>query len=150
MLIFYILATDRAPLDPQAITPDMQQSICPTSYHSMEFVAAPIVTEALFQTISYIQRVRETGPTQLPKLALQSSQEIATRGTHPSWYASVLTWFTAHGLQMDKLPPYQYDPNSPHIRLSHVDSNQVIQYDLLQAHIRDTRITPERPLPTKM
>lgn len=89
-------------------------------------------------------------PTRLPRLALESSQAIATRGTHPSWYGSTVTWFTAHGLQIDHLPPYQYDPASPYIRLSRVDRNRVLRYDLLQAHIRDTWIPSTGTLPVKM
>lgn len=114
-----------------------------------EFAASPMVVEALFQTITFIQRVRDMTPGRLPRLAMESSQMIASQGTtHPCWYATVLAWFTTHGIDIDRLPPSQYDPASPYYRLSRVDRNRVLRCDLVQAHVRDTWMVAA--LPTKM
>lgn len=48
-----------------------------------EFAASPMVVEALFQTITFIQHIRDMDPNRLPRRAFESSQRIASQGGHP-------------------------------------------------------------------
>ncbi|MCO5563810.1 hypothetical protein L7F22_017459 [Adiantum nelumboides] len=59
-------------------------------------------------------------------------------------------WFSTHGLDIQQLPPFQYDPDSPLFRLSHEERNRVLGQDLWQLYIKETWITPRQPLPSKM
>ena len=58
------------------------------------------------------------------------------------------TWLAEHGIHIDSLPPFQYDADSPYIRLSTVERNQVLRADLTQLHTRE--IWTPVGLPTKM
>lgn len=107
-----------------------------------------MVVEALFQTVCFIQRVRELPADRLTRRAFESAIQIAEGGYDGAWYTQVRAWFGVHGLQLESLPPFQYDPDSPYVHLSRSERNTVIRQDLWQLYIRQHWITS--PLPRKM
>lgn len=115
-----------------------------------ELVAGPMVVDALFQTVTYLQRIQQMDPHRYPRLALQSSQFIASEGHTRSWYARILTWFVTHGLQIDHLPPFRYNLDTPLPRLTREQANRLIRSNLLGLHIHGTWIAPSLELGTKM
>ena len=62
-----------------------------------EFVAPPMVVEALFQTISFIYRMREMPTDRLSHRAFEASRQLAEDGHTGSWYAQMLQWLSHHG-----------------------------------------------------
>lgn len=115
-----------------------------------ELATPPMLVEALFQTVCFIQRIRELPPDRLTCRAFEASRQLAETGEQGSWYSQVTQWFASHGLDMERLPPFQYDPDSPHFHLSHSERNRVLRQDLWQLYTRETWITPTQPLPPKM
>ncbi|MCO5548203.1 hypothetical protein L7F22_001660 [Adiantum nelumboides] len=115
-----------------------------------ELATPPMLVEAIFQTVGFIQRVRQLPPDRLSYRALEASRQLAEVGERGSWYAQMTQWFSTHGIDVDRLPPFQYDPDSPIIHLSHGERNRVLRQDLWQLYIRETWITPRQPLPPKM
>ena len=115
-----------------------------------EFATPPMLVEALFQTICFLHRFREMPHTHLSYRAFETSRALAEAGDRGCWYAQVTDWFTQHGLDIDRLPPFQYDMDAPHLHLSHSERNRVMRQDLWQLYIRRTWISPQRPLPAKM
>ena len=113
-----------------------------------ELASPPMVVEALFQTICFIQRVRELPPDRLTRRAFESAIQIAESGYDRAWYTQIRAWFGAHGLDLESLPPFQYDPDSPQVHLSRSERNMVLRQDLWQLYIRQTWITS--PLQRKM
>ena len=109
-----------------------------------------MVVDALWQTITYLQRIQQMDPHRYLRLALQSSQLIAFEGHTRSWYARILTWFEAHGLQIDHFPPFRYNLDAPLSRLTGEQANRLIRLYLLGLHIHGTWIAPSLELGTKM
>ncbi|MCO5569025.1 hypothetical protein L7F22_022731 [Adiantum nelumboides] len=110
----------------------------------------PMLVETLFETVCFIQRVRQLPQDRLSYRALEASRQLAESGESGSWYAQMTQWFSTHGLDIQQLPPFQYDPDSPLIRLSHEERNRVLRQDLWHLYIKETRIIPRQPLPPKM
>ena len=52
-----------------------------------EMGAAPIITEALFRSVTCIQRLWELPKRRYPRLALMSSRQLAENGDIHYWYA---------------------------------------------------------------
>ena len=75
---------------------------------------------------------------------------MAEAGERGSWYSQMTQWFSEYRLDIEHLPPFQYDPDSPYTRLSHSERNRVLRQDLWQLYTRETWITPSQPLPPKM
>ncbi|KAH6554830.1 hypothetical protein KP509_1Z303800 [Ceratopteris richardii] len=107
-----------------------------------ELAAPPMAVEALFKTICFIQRIRDLPTDRLTHRALEASIQISELGYERAWYTQVRVWFDSHGLDMDRLPPFQYDPDSPHIHLSRRERNVVLRQDLWQLYISQTWHTP--------
>ena len=61
-----------------------------------------------------------------------------------------MTWFVAHGLQIDHLPPFRYNLDTPLPHLTREQANRLIRSDLLGLHIHGTWIAPPLELGTKM
>ena len=78
-----------------------------------EFAAPPMVVEALFQTVTLLHRLRELLPERLARRAFESSRQLAKEGHTGGWYTQVLEWFARYHLDIDRLPPLQYDPDAP-------------------------------------
>ena len=74
-----------------------------------EFVAPPMVVEALFQTIYPIHRVRELSPDKLSRRAFDAFRQLVELGERGSWYSQMTQWLNDHGLDIEHLPPFQYD-----------------------------------------
>ena len=115
-----------------------------------EFATPPMLVEALFQTVCFVRRLRDMDPSRLCYRAFEATQQLAEAGETGTWYSQVLQWFKAHGLDIDCLPPFQYDLASPYIHLSHGERNRIIRQDLWQLYTRETWVTPSQPLPRKM
>ena len=114
-----------------------------------EFAAPPMVVEALFQTVTLLHRLRELPPERLARRAFESSRQLAEEGHTRGWYTQVLEWFARYHLDIDRLPPLQYDPDAPQ-RLSRTERNKVLRQDLWQLYIQVTWCSPPRELMTKM
>ncbi|MCO5582026.1 hypothetical protein L7F22_035916 [Adiantum nelumboides] len=126
------------------------KSSVPHDIITAELATPPMLVEAIFQTVSFIQRVPQLPPDRLSYRALEVSRQLAEAGERGSWYAQMTQWFNTHGIDVDRLPPFQYDPDSLIIHLSHRERNRVLRQDLWQLYIRETWITPRQPLPPKM
>ena len=59
----------------------------------VEFVAPPMVVEALFQTVTLLHGLRELPPERLARQAFESSPQLAEEGHTGVWYTEVLEWF---------------------------------------------------------
>ena len=70
-----------------------------------EFVAPPMVVEALFQTVTLLHKLRELPPEQLARRAFESSRQLAEEGHTRVWYTHVLEWFARYRIDVDRLPP---------------------------------------------
>ena len=70
-----------------------------------------MVVEALFQTVCFIQRMRELPADRLTRMAFDAAIQISESGYDRSWYTQVSTWSRVHDLDMERLPPFQYDPD---------------------------------------
>ncbi|MCO5610564.1 hypothetical protein L7F22_064803 [Adiantum nelumboides] len=97
-----------------------------------ELAAPPMLVEALFQTVCFIQRVCKLPQDRLSYRALEASRQLAVCYTR---------WFSIHGLDIEELPPFQYDPDSPLIRLSHKERNRVLKQSLATIYQGDMNHT---------
>jgi len=81
----------------------------PTVPHDVvraELVTPPMLVEALFQTVCFIQRVRELPADRLTRRAFEASRQLSETEEGGSWYSQVTQWFEAHGIDMERLPPF--------------------------------------------
>ena len=101
-----------------------------------ELTTPPMVVEALFQTVCFIQRMRALPPDRLTRKAFEAAIQLSESGHDRAWYSQVRVWLETHGLDLESLPPFQYDLDSPYIRLSRSERNLVLRQDLWQLHIR--------------
>lgn len=115
-----------------------------------ELGAAPVVTEALLQTVTFLRRIGDLPQQRYPRLALDSSRQLSEEGDTRCWYTQVQTWLSLHGMSMDTLPPFQYSLDCPFLDLSHSELNRVMRMDIIRLDTERTWITPTLPLRTKM
>eukprot|EP00250_Pteridium_aquilinum_P025565 c31087_g1_i1 orf=115-267(+) len=47
-------------------------------------------------------------------------------------------WLNNHGLDIEHLPSFQYDSDTPYTRLSHSKRNRVLRQDLWQLYTQET------------
>ena len=71
-----------------------------------ELATPPMVVEALFQTVCFIQRMRELPPDRLTRRAFEAAIQLSESGHERAWYSQVRAWFEGHGLDMESLPPF--------------------------------------------
>ncbi|KAI5065737.1 hypothetical protein GOP47_0020432 [Adiantum capillus-veneris] len=95
-----------------------------------EVATPPMVVEALFHTICSIERMRDLPADRLTRRAFEASRQLSESGVSRSWYSEVTTWFGTQGVDMEKLPPFQYDSDSPFFRPSRSERNTVLRQDL--------------------
>ncbi|MCO5575025.1 hypothetical protein L7F22_028822 [Adiantum nelumboides] len=81
---------------------------------------------------------------------LQTSLSMALTGDASSWYAQTSEWFTKHGLDIDRLPPLQYDIHAPTYTLTHQERNRIIRQEISHIYIERTWFSPRQPLQPKM
>ena len=122
----------------------------PHSIVRAELGAAPMVVEALFRAVSFLHRIREFSGQRYSRLALVSSQQIAAEGDKDCWYSQMTTWLSLHGLDIDRLPPYNYSLDCPTLNFSRSELNQVIRADILRIDTERTWIRPSLPLGSRM
>lgn len=114
-----------------------------------EFAVPPMVVEALFQAVTLLYRLRELPPERLARRAFESSRQLAEEGHTRVWYTQVLEWFARYRLDIDRLPPLQYDLDTPR-RLSRTERNRGLRQDLWQLYIQVTWSSPPVAMMTKM
>lgn len=122
----------------------------PHSIVRAELGAAPMVVEALFRAVSFLHRIREFPGQRYSRLALVSSQQIAAEGDKDCWYSQMTTWLSLHGLDIDRLPPYNYSLDCPTLNFSRSELNRVIRADILRINTERTWIRPSLPLGSRM
>ncbi len=115
-----------------------------------ELAVPPMLVEALFQTVCLLHRLQSMHHDRIAYRALQASQSMALAGDTSSWYAQTSEWFTRHGLDIDRLPPLQYDIHAPTYNLTRQGRNRIIRQEISRIYIERTWISPGQPLPTKM
>eukprot|EP00249_Psilotum_nudum_P024953 c29331_g2_i2 orf=1-1479(+) len=115
-----------------------------------ELAAPPMLVEALFQTVCMLHRFQDMDRDQIAYRAFMASRELAMGGDTSSWYAQTRDWLARHGIDIDRLPPLQYDTQAPTYLLSHGERNRVIRQELWHTYIQRTWTSPVRPLPPKM
>ena len=119
------------------------KSSVPQDIIRVELAAPKIVTEALARSIAFLQNVWSLPRIRYARLALESARQLASQGDHGCWYAQLTSWFHLHGIDIDKLPPFQYSLDAPSVALSKLEINRLIKQDLIQL---DTRRTWTQPL----
>ncbi|MCO5592980.1 hypothetical protein L7F22_058820 [Adiantum nelumboides] len=112
-----------------------------------ELAAPPMVVEALFQTVCMLHRFQDMDRDQIAYRAFTASRDLAMGGDTSCWYAQTRDWLSRHGIDIDRLPPLQYDTQAPTYHLSHSERNRVIRQELWHTYIQRTWIDPVRPLP---
>ena len=118
-----------------------------------EFGASPLQLDVAFQAITYLHRVKDfssssDGRLRIPWLALSSSMTLSADGDQRCWYSRLSSWFTRLGLDLDRLPPFQYSLDAPPSPFSPTDQevNRLIRADLLQLHTWRTWFHPKLPV----
>ena len=116
-----------------------------------EFGASPLQLDAAFQAITYLHRVRDfnssDGCLRLPWLALSSSMALSADGDQRCWYSRLSSSFTRLGLDLDRLPPFQYSLAPSPFSPTDQEVNRIIRADLLQLHTWQTWfLHPELPV----
>ena len=98
-----------------------------------KMVAQPIVVEALTRFVSFLHNSTWALPQEdkYTRLALESSRQLALEGDTSCWYAQKTFLFKIHGLNIDKLPPFQYSLDALSLTLTHQEINRIIRQDLI-------------------
>ena len=115
-----------------------------------EIAAPPIEIEALTRSVAFMHNVWDLHRGRYTKLALESSRQLAMQGDTSCWYAQMTSWFQRHGLNMDRLPPFQYSLDAPTLTVTRMEITKLIRQDLIQLDTRRTWIEPIQELGTKM
>ncbi|MCO5569686.1 hypothetical protein L7F22_023402 [Adiantum nelumboides] len=115
-----------------------------------ELAVPPMLVEALFHTVCLLHRLQSMDRDRIAYRALQASQSMALTGDASSWYAQINEWFTKHELDIDRLPPLQYDIHAPTYTLTHHERNRIIRQEISHIYIERTWISPRQPLQSKM
>ncbi|MCO5604088.1 hypothetical protein L7F22_058246 [Adiantum nelumboides] len=130
-----------------------------------ELAAPPMLVEALFQTICMLHRLQSMDRDRLAYRAFSASQYMALAGDRSSWYAQTRDWFSSQGLDIDRLPPLQYDTQGLDIdrlpplqydtqastySLTRSMRNRVIRQKIWHTYIQRTWVDPGHELPSKM
>lgn len=84
------------------------------------------------------------------KLALESSRQSTMQGDTSCWYAQMTSWFQRHGLNMDRLPPFQYPLHAPALTVTQTEITRLVRHDLIKLDTERTWIEPIQELGTKM
>ena len=103
-----------------------------------ELAAPKLVTEALARSISFVHSIWSLPGGRYAKLALKSSQQLASQGDTGCWYAQLKSWFLLHGIDIDTLPPFNYSLDAPSLALTKTEINRLIKQDLIQLDTRRT------------
>ncbi|MCO5607542.1 hypothetical protein L7F22_061739 [Adiantum nelumboides] len=115
-----------------------------------ELAAPPMLVEALFQTVCMLHRLQSMDRDRIAYRAFSASQDMALAGDRSSWYAQTRDWFSSQGLDIDRLPPLQYDTRAPTNSLTRSERNRVIRQEIWHTYIQRTWVDPGHELPSKM
>ena len=75
--------------------------------------AAPIITEALFRSVTCIQHLWEPPKQRYPRLTLMSSRQLGENGDIHCWYAEMQQWSESHCISINAPPPFRYSWTFP-------------------------------------
>ena len=114
-----------------------------------EIAAPKIVTEALAKSINFLQNTWKLPRYRYTRLALESSRQLALKGDQKCWYAQLTAWLCLHGVDIERLPPFQYSLDAPSLTLSKQEINKLIKQDLTQLDTKRTWMEPIGELGTK-
>ena len=95
----------------------------------------------MFRSVTFIQQFWELPKRRYPMLALMSSRQLVENGDVHCWYAEMQQWFESHGMSINALPPFQYSLDSPHLNMTKVEKNRVIQTDIINL---ENKIIPQK------
>ena len=79
-----------------------------------------------------------------------SSRQLAENGDIYCWYGEMQQWFESHGMSIDALPPFHYSLDCPHLNMTKVEKNMVIQTNTINLKNKITWISHKISLCTKM
>ena len=129
------------------------KSSVPHQIIQAQFGASPLQLDTTFQVITYLHRVKDFGSShdghlRLPWLALSSSMALSDEGDQICWYSHLSSWLSRLGINIDRLPPFQYSLGAPSSYTSPTEQevNQIIREDLLQLHTFRTWLLPRKLL----
>ena len=74
----------------------------------IEMGTDPIVIQASFRSMTYIQLLWEFPTRRYSMLALMSSKLLAEHGDIHCWYVVMKQWFESYGISINTLPLFQY------------------------------------------
>ena len=110
----------------------------------VEFGAQPFRLEEVFRLVSFLHWIRgladsSKGRDRYPFLAYYSAQTIF-RDTHPGrtkcWLTEVSDLLASVGIQLDRLPPFQYSLDAPgHLLPVRQELNKIIREDIYKQFI---------------
>ena len=112
--------------------------------------AAPTIIEALFQSVTCIQWFWELPKQRYSRLALMSSKQPVEHGDIHCWYGEMQHWFESHGISVKALSLFQYSLDCPHLNMTKMESNRLIQTDIIKLDNRRTWIDFTISLARKM
>ena len=117
---------------------------------SAEMGAALLTIEALFQSVTCIQRFWELSKWRYSRLTLMSSKQLAEHGDLHCWYVEIQQWFESYGINANSLPPFQYNLDCPHLHITKMEKNRVIWTDIINLENKIAWIIPKMSLDRKM
>ena len=107
------------------------KALVPYDIICAELAAPKLLTEALARSISLLHNIWSFPGDKYAKLALKSSQQLASQGDTCYWYAQLKSWFQLHGIDIDRLPPFNYSLDVPFLALTKIEINRLIKQDLI-------------------
>ena len=100
--------------------------------------------------MSFIHHLWRLPQHRYARLALKSLRQLASARDTSCWYAETSSWFKLHSFSMDNLPPFQFSLDAPSITLTRSEINRIVRCDLTELHVKETWITFQEELGTKM
>lgn len=124
-----------------------------------DFGAQSFWLEMVFSLVSFLHHVRGFADPiqsreQYPYKAYCSSETIACStpsGQARCWFRGVSDLLESVGIQLDRLPPFQYSLNAPsHLLPTRQELDKIIREDIYKKFIQFTWVNPPRGLRPKM
>ena len=100
--------------------------------------------------ISFICNIWNLPKDRYTRLALESSRQLALQGNTYCRYAQLTSWLQSHGIDIERLPPFQYSLDAPSLSLTKSEITLLIKQNLIQLDTRRTWTQPAQELGTKM
>ena len=84
------------------------ESTIPHKIITTEFTLPPMLVEALFQLVVFINRIHSQSQDRISRQAFEASQSLYESNDTSSWYNTVVSWLFSNGLDINYLPPLKY------------------------------------------